>query len=284
MAAAGTSEVRDDRLLPLTRTLAYVFIPVLTIAFLILFVTPTHTDDFWAWTIRPDMTPITMGAGYLAGAGVFAAALYFGQWHRITWVMVGTVVFSIGMLTATFIHWDRFNHTHPAFWLWFGLYLGTPFLATYLWLVNGRTDPGRLPADQVTPVWMRYAFAFGGTVDLVVALVVFIEPDIAIDAWPWALTPLTARVLASFVAFVGVTWLCMLFDDRWTSFSLTMSATLFGLALIGLAALGRTDEFHGAAETWLFVLSLLGTMAVAGGALLYMRMPGRQIAGAIAAP
>jgi hypothetical protein len=284
MTAAGpTSEIRDDRLLPITRVLAYVFVPVLSIAFLILYVTPTRTDDVWAWTIRPDMTPVVMGAGYLAGAGVFAAGLYFGQWHRLSWALVGTVIFSVMMIAATFIHWDRFNHDHPAFWVWLALYVGTPFMATYLWAMNRRTDPGRRPDDPITPAGIRYAFALGGAVDLGVAIAMFIDPDLAIDAWPWALTPLTARVLAAFVAFVGVVWLCMLLDDRWTSFSLIMGATVFGLALIGIGALGRTDEFSGGAETALFVVSLFGTLAAVGGLLLYMRPPRAQLRSALAA-
>jgi hypothetical protein len=270
----GTALVRDDRLLPITRVLSIVFVPVLCLACLILYATPTRTDDFWAWTIRPDMTPVVMGAGYLAGASVFAAGLYFAQWHRLTWAVVGTVVFSVMMITATFMHWDRFNHDHAAFWAWFVLYLGTPFMATVLWLMNRRTDPGVQPGDRLVPAPIRYAFAFGGAVDLLVSIVVFVEPDIAIDAWPWPLTPLTARVLAAFVAFVGVVWLCMLLDPRWTAFSVIMGATVFGLALIGIGALGRTDEFSGKAETWFFMVSLLGTMAACGALLLYMRPRG----------
>jgi hypothetical protein len=277
--AATTAPVRDDRLLPITRGLSYVFVPVLGIAFLLLYVTPTRTDDFWAWTIRPDMTPTVMGAGYLAGATIFAAGLYFGQWHRITWAMVGTEIFSVMMLLATLIHWERFNHDHPAFWVWFLLYVGTPIIAPVVWVMNRQTDPGLRPGEQVIPQGIRYAFAFAGAIDLVVAVVVFIDPDIAIDAWPWVLTPLTARVLSSFVAFVGVVWLCMLLDARWTAFSVTTGATVFGLALIAVGALTRTDEFSGSSESWLFVVSLVAAIAATGGLLLYMRSARGEVGG-----
>ena len=62
---------RDDRLLATTRWTAIVIIPVLVAAFVILYLFPSRTQDLWAWTVRPTMTPMLMGGGYLAGAWFF---------------------------------------------------------------------------------------------------------------------------------------------------------------------------------------------------------------------
>jgi hypothetical protein len=39
------------------------------------------------------------------------------------------------------------------------------------------------------------------------AVIIFIRPTTAISRWPWMLTPLTARTLASFATFLAVVWL-----------------------------------------------------------------------------
>lgn len=55
--------VRDDRVLLLPRRVAWIIVPFLAVAFLVLYGLPGWTTEFFAWTIRPDMTPILMGAG-----------------------------------------------------------------------------------------------------------------------------------------------------------------------------------------------------------------------------
>jgi hypothetical protein len=58
----------DDRVLPETRWLSALIVPFLLVAFVLLYVFPSDTDRLFAWTIRPDMTPLIMGAGYISGS------------------------------------------------------------------------------------------------------------------------------------------------------------------------------------------------------------------------
>jgi len=64
-------ETRDDAALPAMRIVALVVVAVLLPALVILWGLPGETADLWAWTIKPDLTPIFMGAGYGAGAYFF---------------------------------------------------------------------------------------------------------------------------------------------------------------------------------------------------------------------
>ncbi len=59
---------RDDRILPLTRAVAFLVIPFLIAAFLILFVGGTQTERWFAWQIPSRLTTALMGSGYLGGA------------------------------------------------------------------------------------------------------------------------------------------------------------------------------------------------------------------------
>lgn len=62
---------RDDHVLPITRWIGGFIILVLLLAVLILYGMPGRTTEYFAWTIRPDMTPLVMGSGYAAGVYFF---------------------------------------------------------------------------------------------------------------------------------------------------------------------------------------------------------------------
>ena len=112
------------------------------------------------------------------------------------------------MLGATFLHWDRFHHGSLPFRLWFWIYLITPILVPAVWLMNRRRDPGTPEArDAMFPRWVRWAMIVVGAGMLGIAAWLYLWPESAISAWPWVLTPLTARAAASFVALPGVAWI-----------------------------------------------------------------------------
>ena len=78
----STTPVRDDRILPATRVVAAGIIFILLLAVYALYINPDATDQNFAWTIKPRMMPMMMGAGYLMGAYFFARVLTARQWHR----------------------------------------------------------------------------------------------------------------------------------------------------------------------------------------------------------
>jgi pimeloyl-ACP methyl ester carboxylesterase len=63
---------RDDRVLPETRALGAFIVPFLLVAFAVLYGFPDDTVHWFAWEIHPTMTPLIMGAGYIAGTYFFA--------------------------------------------------------------------------------------------------------------------------------------------------------------------------------------------------------------------
>jgi len=86
--------VRDDRILPVTRWVGWIIAPVLAAAFLVLYGLPGRTTELLAWTIRPDMTPILMGAGYGAGVYFFCRVATGDEWHRVAPVLPGIAAFT----------------------------------------------------------------------------------------------------------------------------------------------------------------------------------------------
>src|SRR5215213_6275127 len=119
-AAAG--RVRDDRILPETRALGIIIPPFLIAAFLILYLVPDRTKDFFAWEIHPNMTPLLMGGGYISGGYYFFRVLFARRWHQIGLGLLPITAFTWFMGLSTVLHLDRFTPGHISFFAWAILY------------------------------------------------------------------------------------------------------------------------------------------------------------------
>lgn len=253
--------VHDDRVLSTTRWVARLIIPFLVAAFFVLYGVPNRTTEFFAWTIRPDMTPIVMGAGYGAGVYFFYRVATVDEWHRVAPVFLGIATFTWCMAIATLLHWENFNHSHHTFSLWVFLYAVTPVLIPAIWALNRRvagdpaTDDARLP---------RAVRLLGGGVGFIVtvsAVGLFFAPEIMIDGWPWAVSPLTARVLAGWFALFGVVNSVVVLDPRWSAARILVQSQILGFTLVLIGVARAWDDFDP---------SNVLTWGVVGGMVLYL--------------
>jgi hypothetical protein len=225
--------MRDDRVFPATRWLGAVIVPFLVVAFALLYFFPDDTRHWFAWDVQPTVTPLIMGAGYIAGAYFFVRVARALRWHRIHVGFLPVTAFTLFMAIGTFNHLDRFAKSHVAFWIWVGLYVLTPVLVPLAWWRNRVTDPGTPePGEPPLPGFVRPLLLAVGAVQSAVALVLLLSPSTMIEHWPWQLTPLTAQTLGGWFALPGVTALMMGLDGRWTAIRITLESQLIGLALI----------------------------------------------------
>ncbi len=266
-----TSGQDHDRLLLPTRVLALVIVPVLVAAFALLFGFPNRTRQLWAWTIDPELAALVMGGAYLAGAWFFTRGLIDGRWHRVAVGWLAVIPFTALLGITTFIHWDRFNHDHVSFWAWLLLYTATPIALPVLWARNQKAagTPRQLSGVRLPPS-LRVVITVGGSVLMAAALAVFIHPDAAIDRWPWAMTPLTARTLASFASFLAVVWLAFAFTGQWGRLAIPFEAATLGLVIVALAVLRGRHDLVGGQRTLVFGVllgsAIAGSLAVLGWA------------------
>jgi hypothetical protein len=234
---------RDDRVLPETRLLGTVIVPFLAVAFALLYFFPDDTRHWFAWNVQPTITPLVMGAGYIAGAYFFVRVALETRWHRFQVGFLPVTAFTLFMAIGTFNHLDRFATTHVAFWIWVGLYVTTPVLVPLAWWRNRATDPGTTePGEPPLPGFVRPLLLAVGAVQSAVALVLLLSPSTMIEHWPWQLTPLTAQTLGGWFALPGVTALMMGLDGRWTAIRITLESQLIGLALILLGTIRAWDD------------------------------------------
>ena len=235
--------MRDDRVFPATRLLGAVIVPFLVVAFALLYLFPDDTRHWFAWDVQPTITPLIMGAGYIAGAYFFVRVALATLWHRVHVGFLPVTAFTLFMAIGTFNHLDRFATAHVAFWIWVGLYVATPALVPLAWWRNRATDPGTPePGEPPLPAFVRPLLLAAGATQSAVALVLLLSPATMIEHWPWQLTPLTAQTLGGWFALPGVTALTMGLDGRWTAIRITLESQLIGLALILLAAVRAWDD------------------------------------------
>jgi hypothetical protein len=241
-----TAQMNDDRILLQTRLVLIVVVPVLILAFLVLYVFPDQYGSRFAWEIQPQMTSLLIGSGYLGGAYMFVYAIFGKRWHRVSAAFPPVSSFTISMLLVTFLHWERFDIHHFPFQLWLILYIITPFLIPYLWVKNRITDPETLEAGDVeVPSFARRAFLLFGIVALLWAVVMILYPQIAIDAWPWKLSPLTARVLGGWFSLLGVGGLYTSRDLRWSAWRIPLQSISMWATLVLVGAFMNSSDFSG---------------------------------------
>ena len=266
--AAGDRALRDDRILPFTRGLSLFIVPFLVVAWVILYLFPGHTAQIWAWAIPSTMTSMVLASAYLGGAYFFVRVAGERHWHHTGTGFLAVTTFAGLLAIATLLHWDKFLHHHVAFWLWAALYFTTPFLVFGAWLANRRYAAPPSADDVLLRPVERALVSLIGLVALVQGVIMFLAPSAVIDLWPWALTPLTCRVMAAVFCLGGAmagTWL----DARWTSLRLMLQVEVVMLVLILVAAVRARDEMiSGRALTWPLLAGLL--LVLAGSAYLWV--------------
>ena len=281
MESTGT-RVRDDRVFPETRWVAAIIVPFLVVAFGILYLLPDHTKELFAWTIQPRMSAMILGAAYIGGAYFFVRVATFARWH---WVKVGflpVTTFAALLGIATILHWDRFNHSSISFFAWAGLYFTTPFVVFLLWLRNRSTDPGPgTSLEPRVPDLVRLVIGIVGGLTLLASIFLFLQPIFMISAWPWQLTPLTARVMGALFALTGVGELAISLDVRWSAVRIALESQMIGIVAIALAIVFSWSNFNQAnLLTWVFIASILFLLVASPLLYMWMEMRGKVISGA----
>jgi hypothetical protein len=246
----------------------------LLLAFLILYFYPDESGIRFAWQIKPHMTALFMGAGYLGGAYLFSQVILGRPWHRVAPGFPPVTAFTFSMLVATILHWDGFDPGHFPFQLWLILYVVTPFLVPALWLYNRHQDTRQPETDDVEVPWAaRLALGLAGTAFLLFSLIGFLAPGFLIELWPWTLSPLTARILGGWFALLAVGGLSIARDTRWSAWKIGLQSIGLWHILILIGAAANLQDFPESNPfNWYLILVFLGMAGMAG---LYVMMERR---------
>lgn len=281
-AASGAAGGAPD-LLGGTRVLLRTFSVLTGVAFVVLFGLAARTDRWFAWTIEPPATAAFLGAAYGAGCVLVVLAQRGRPWAVVRIPFLTVLVFVVLTLGATVAHLDRFHWDAaglvPRFaaWLWLAVYVVVPVAMLVTWVreeTRRRSTSAAEPDDHAprtgsasgVPRGLAVVLAAQAAVLLALAAVLLAAPDRSADLWPWALTPLTARVVAAWLGAFAVGTVVALLDGdlrrlELAAWSYVVLAVLELVVLARYASLVRWD----APAAWgyvAFAASVLACSAV----------------------
>jgi hypothetical protein len=235
--------------------LAALLVPVLAVAFVILYVLPQDVGgNIFAWPVAPRMTSMMLGATYMGGAYFFTAMLLSRQWRHVWLGLLPVTAFAATLGIATLLHWDRFVHERFTFQIWAFLYFTVPFILPVLWYRNRRLAAGtNAERERELPPASRWAFGALGAILTIASLLLFLFPEPMLATWPWTLTPLTARVMAAMFILPGLADLSLAYDGSWSGARYILQAQAFTIILMLIAVyVARADFDWDRPASWLF--------------------------------
>lgn len=274
MSRHSSAENDPVRVQPIILALAAVLIPVLVVAFVLLYVLPQEAgEETFAWPLRPRMSSMMLGATYMGGAYFFLVVLLSRQWRHVWLGLLPVTTFAATLGLATILHWDRFVHERWAFRIWAFLYFTVPFILPVLWYRNQRLARGAgVERGRMLPAPLRWAFGALGAILTIAGLLLFLTPELMLAIWPWTLTALTARVMASMFILPGLVGLSIAYDASWRSARYLLQAQAFSIILMLIAVyVARADFDWAQPVSWLFAGGLSLILFLIGYTYLVMR-------------
>ena len=273
------STASDDRVLRYTRWLSAAIVPFLVGAFVILYGFPRHTGRLFAWPIAPPMTSMVLASAYLGGVYFFVRVQRTQSWTQIKSGYPPVALFAALLGVATGLHWDRFSHGNVTFWVWTVLYVVAPPLVVLAWLLNSRHGRPPAPADVRIGPAVRAVMALVGAIALIQGLALFVAPELMLPLWPWALTPLTARVIGA-VLCLGLAGVLVAADGRWSAAQLLLEVELVMVVFIAIAAVRSRHSFDATRPlTWILAVGFAALLAGSAAYYLTQRFrPGQRTA------
>ena len=268
-----------DPVVPAMRWLLGLAAVLVFLAGVQLFLFPLDTDTRFAWTIGSPMTAVFLGASY---------------WSAMGLELSGAVVPSAGPSPAspflrcsssppsrfvvTIVHLDLFHlapelpvATRAVTWGWIAVYAVVPVLMALAWWLQSRAGTA-VPAPRGLPTCVRATLAVLAVGLVTLGMALLVAPQWADAAWPWPLTPLTARAVGAWNVGLGVAaghaWLV---DDARSLRPIGVTGVLFGvLQTVALVRYG--DELDWSSVPGVgYVVGLAAITAVVAALLLGLR-------------
>lgn len=208
MQVAHHAQVRHT--MTATRAVLVVFSALTALAVASLFVMAGETDRLFAWTIAPPLTAAFLGAGYLAGCVLVLLSLREPAWARNRLPVLTVLVFTTLTLAATLLHLDKFHFDEPgglatfAAWFWTAIYVLVPVLLVVVVARQERAHGEDPPRTKPLPGLLRGLLATQSALMLGAGVALYFWPATSDEIWPWTLTPLTARAVASWLIALGL--------------------------------------------------------------------------------
>jgi hypothetical protein len=257
-------------------------------AFVNLMSIPDRTDRWFVWTVKPAANARALGVMYGSACllGLFGYAARTWPRQRATFVVVAP--FAVTATIVTLVTLKPFR-AHPWYELayWLLMYSILFVLVPLVFVLEERAGGGRLPVERPFATAARGAVAALGALLLVAGIGLLFELRYATRLWPFAITPLVARILGVWLSCLGLAHLWAAWDgDRMRGRALLLSMPPTG-ALLALVPLLHRDDLRahptGALVAYLVLAGAMATLPLVALSTQPRARPGPRRAGDAAA-
>jgi hypothetical protein len=270
VTARLAAPARAARIRPVTRWVAALVVFFLADAAQLLLLLPDRTGELFAWPIDSALSSFVLASAYVGGGYFFVRVARGGEWARVAAGFPPVILFVCLVALATALHLDRFTHGSLAFVAWAVIYAAAPVGLPLLVL----SQQGRRERDSL-PRAARAGMLAAGVAVTAAGLLVFALPDAAGAVWPWALTPLTARIVAAVMALFGSVWVAVAAQDSRAGARIPLEAHALGLAFLLLGAARGHAEIAWERPLTAVLAAGVAAMLLADGWLLARLVRGR---------
>jgi hypothetical protein len=125
------------------------------------------------------------------------------SWLSIRAFVLPFAALSFSLLVTTLLHADKFHWLYPLTWIWTAVYAFIPLVALLAWRKQQARAVQAPPREKQLNVIILICWVLGVPITLGALLSLF-WPNLMISIWPWQITPLLARVFASWYLMTGV--------------------------------------------------------------------------------
>ena len=262
------------QLLPGMRRLLYLASLLTFIAGIQLYILTESTDRFFAWTIAVPLTAAFLGANYLASALLTFFSARKQWWVQARTTLPSVLVFTTLLLVATLLHYDKFHWNSIFGWAWLIVYVAVPPLLLYLMFLQWRSPGTNAPRQFPMPFWLRTLLFFEGLYLVGLGIWMFWMPVEAAPYWPWKLTPLTARAVASWLCGIGISSIQVPIENDWDRVGPPL-VTYTTIGLLQVIALVRfPGDFIWSSQSGLFYLVFIANIFLLGAYCMLRKRQG----------
>ena len=267
---AVTTEERSSSLTLYSQFVLYgLVLPLLFIAGVQLFLLSEQTEMYFAWTFAAPFSAAFLGAGYWAAMFHAYSGARSKDWSFVRPSLPAALTATTLLSVTTFLHLDKFHLASPLFitrfvtWVWIAVYLLVPPILAAAWIIQSRLPGAKDRGTNPLPAWMRVGFAVLAAFALLCGLGLFFSPGSMAATWPWAVTPLAARAVSSWLSAFGVACASLVVENDIRNGAGTCSS-LFAFCLLELVVVAR----YASAVDWAKPLSIAYLLFLLGGALV----------------
>jgi hypothetical protein len=220
-----------------------------------------QTGIYFAWPVRPELTAMFLGAGFILRS-YFGYHLWHDKyWYSVRWSMYGDFAFLGVLFITTWWHVSEMN------WNLQGVPAGLrifSLIVTHVWVLAYTFEPLTVflfhPRDAESNAPVPSSLSEGGllqsTKSALLAIfylgaalwaLFFFTPEFANTRWAWELNAFDARIMSAWFAGSAVWSVTMYFMTDWAEVKVGVRAILlFLLGLLGvwLLALPRYELNH----------------------------------------